>query len=160
MTGSESDDELVELAVGRALAFLARRDRTRREVSFHLERRGFEREITGRALGRLSEMGYLDDARFAESFARIRSERDGWGDDRIRTRLSELGVPRGEVEAALEGLSGGSEVERALALLERRITEPIRGEGERRRAMGILVRRGYSPETAADAIRAHNTPAD
>lgn len=149
-------DESVDIAVGRALVFLGSRDRSCHEVLEHLRKRGFAHESSAGAVERLKEMGYLDDVRFAQAFCSVKREVDGWGDERIRMRLAELGVPRDSVDSALSDSHSDSELERALRLLERRLSGPVDDEGGRRRAMGILVRRGYSPELAADAIRAHS----
>jgi SOS response regulatory protein OraA/RecX len=43
----------------------------------------------------------------------------------------------------------------ALELLRRRCPNPPANRAERDRALGILVRRGYPPELAFDALRRH-----
>ena len=155
MRPQPSFDELVELAVGRGLAFLGHRGRTIHETRNRLIQRGFSSEVSDAAVMRLREMGYLDDEQFCISFVDDRRRLDAWGDDRIRRRLRDLGAPPAEVEAALSGDEESGELQRAIDLLERRLSEPVEGVAAHRRAMGILVRRGYSSETAADAIRAH-----
>ena len=155
MTDQTGFEGQVELALGRALAYLGRRDRSVAEVRKQLLKRGFPGDVAEGAIERLSEMGYLDDLSFARRFAEDRRRLDGWGDRRIRQRLSELGTDREAIDQALAGEKAGSELERAIALLERRLAEPAERDSDRRRALGILVRRGYSLETASDAVRAH-----
>lgn len=152
---SELHGESVDIAVGRGLAFLGRRDRTRAEVVRHLRAKGFSESDSEGAADELSRMGYLDDLRFCIAYAEGKRRTEAWADERIRMRLRELGAPRAVIDQALAHGSPDTEVQRALRLLERRLSEPAVEEGDRRRAMGILVRRGYSPETAADAIREH-----
>lgn len=154
MNPESSTDDQVELAIGRGLAYLGRRDRTVGETRLQLKRRGFEDDVIDGAVSRLVDMGYLDDTRFCQRFTEDRRVLDGWGDSRIRHRLHELGVPREAIEAVFAG-SSADELERAVAVLETRLRRPAEAEADRRRAMGLLVRRGYSPQTASDAIRAH-----
>ena len=47
------------------------------------------------------------------------------------------------------------EMTAALELLRRRCPNPPANRAERDRALGILVRRGYPPELAFDALRRH-----
>jgi len=139
-----------------ALRYLGPRDRTLFEVRAHLERRDVRDPVLGEAIFRLEELGLLDDAAFARRFADDRRELDGWGRERIVRRLRERGVDRETAEAAArleEGREG--ELAAALAVLERRFAAAPREPRERERAFGVLVRKGYDPELAADAIRAY-----
>lgn len=154
MSRERTFEELVELAVGRGLAFLGHRGRTVSETRGRLIQRAFEPDVVDAAIDRLLEMGYLDDTRFALEFVESKRRIDNWGDDRIRSRMRELGVDREIAEQALAEDDKG-ELQRAVDLLERRLTAPAEDPAEHRRAMGILIRRGFAPGTAADAIRAH-----
>ena len=158
MTFGSSFDDQVELAVGRGLAYLGRRDRTVSETRSQLKRRGFDDAVIDGAVSRLLEMDYLNDGRFCQRFTEDRRVLDGWGDSRIRHRLNELGAPREAIDAVFAD-STADELERAVAVLETRLRHPAEAEADRRRAMGLLVRRGYSPQTASDAIRAHRRAA-
>ena len=100
-------------------------------------------------------MGYLDDARYARTFAEDRRALDGWGAERIERRLLALGVDREHIAAALGARAGSDELEAALELLRRRFRDTVpAGERERERALGMLVRKGYELELAYDAVRA------
>ena len=154
MTPEHSFDHRVELAVGRGLAFLGHRGRTVSETRNRLIQRGFDADVSEAAVSRLLEMGYLKDATFCLEFVEGKRRLDQWGDDRIRNRLRELGAPRELVEQALATDDEG-ELQRAITLLERRLDTPAEDPTSHRKAMGILIRRGFAPGTAADAIRAH-----
>ena len=143
-------------AVDRAFRFLGHRDRTVAEVRRHLLKKGVPEEEVEAAVAQLSELGYLDDARFASRFVEDRVTLDGWGSDRIERRLLELGVDREHVSAALRGRDFGTELDAAIALLQRRWREPPATDRERDRALGFLVRKGYDLEVAYDAIREHS----
>ena len=111
-----------------------------------------------RAVAEIAEQGYLDDARYAQRFVEDRVNLDGWGSDRIERKLVELGVEREHISAALRGRDFGTELDAALALLQRRWREPPATERDRERALGFLVRKGYDLEIAYDAVREHARP--
>ena len=155
MSGFLDPDDTVELAIGRGLAYISQRDRTRWEISAQLQRRGYDEPTVREALERLAEMGYLDDTKFCRHFAEDRRVLDGWGDARIKQRLLKLGIDRELLADAFPASEGSEELDRAVELLSSRVRGPIESDADRRRAMGILVRRGYSAQIASDAIRAH-----
>ena len=150
-------DDSVELAVGRGLAYISQRDRTRWEVKSQLIRRGYDDETVSAALERLAEIGYLDDSLYCQRYAEDRRVLDGWGDSRIKRRLVELGIDRETLGNSFPESVASEELDRAVELLARRLRGPIEADADRRRAMGMLVRRGYSTQIASDAIRAHRS---
>jgi regulatory protein len=134
---------------------LGSRDRTVREMRRHLEAKRVGPETIEQAIGVLATQGHLDDARFARRFAEDRRSLDHWGAERIERRLAAAGVPADLISAALGARDAGSELEAALTLLRRRFPAPPRGDRQRDRALGVLVRKGYDRELAYDAIRAY-----
>jgi regulatory protein len=138
-----------------AFRYLGRRDRTVAEMRAHLAARGIDPDVVESAIGDLEGQGYLDDAAFAERYAADRRELDGWGSERIESRLRELGVDGGLVARALGTRDADAERDAALALLRRRFPVPPDDDRGRARALGLLVRRGYELELAHDVIRAH-----
>jgi regulatory protein len=107
----------------------------------------------------LTEAGAIDDAGFARRYAEDKRVLAGWGPDRIARALEARGVARELVEAALEGDDDAAQLDRAAGLLfERGLA--CGTERERERALGLLVRRGFSLELAYDAVRAASRRAD
>jgi regulatory protein len=147
-----SDDDPLQAALGDAYRHLAMRDRTEAEIRACLSRRGHTPDVAGQAVAELRRQGYVDDARFARRFAEDRRALDGWGGDRIRSRLAELGVPAELVDAAA-AWAPEEELAAAVDLLRRRLTRAPSDERERQRALGLLVRRGFELDLAYDAIR-------
>jgi regulatory protein len=141
----------------RALAWrsLNRRDRTVEELGAMLLGKRVEPAVADQVVCELIELGYLDDARYAERFADDRRRLDGWGSERIARRLGELGVDREHIDAAVAGQDPEAEKEAALELLRRRCPQPPTTRAERDRALGILIRRGYAPDLAFGALRRH-----
>jgi regulatory protein len=125
------------------------------EVRRHLERRSVGPAAVDGAVAELERLGYLDDARFARRFAADKRELDHWGADRIERRLATLGIGRDVLEASLGAPDRDGEMAAALEILRRRFPDLGEDPRDRRRALGVLVRKGYDVELAGDAIRAH-----
>ena len=135
--------------------YLGFRDRTVLEVRRHLEAKRVEPDTIEQTVVELLEMGYLDDARFAQRFVEDRRTLDHWGNERIERKLLSSGVAADVVEIALAERDDGGELEAALTVLARRFREPPETDRDRDRALGFLVRKGYELEVAYDAIRAY-----
>lgn len=135
-----------------ALAAIGRKERTIAEMEQWLEEREVEPEEQARVIAYLIENLALDDARFAEAFAADKRELSGWGNDRIEETLRRRGVRSDLIGSALDRPGDGGEVDRAARVLaEKRVD--LGDDRGRRRAMGMLARRGYSAEDAYAAIR-------
>jgi regulatory protein len=150
-------DPEARLEHARALAWgaLNRRERTEAELRALLARKRVAPEDVDVVLGGLLRAGYVDDARYAERFADDRRRLDGWGAERIEQRLRALGVDRETAAAAAGDRDEAAEREAAVALLRRRVPDVPTTLGERDRALGILVRKGYAIEVAHAALRRH-----
>jgi regulatory protein len=135
-----------------AVAALGRKERTVRELTDWLERRGYGREETEAVVSRLIEAGELDDERFARRFAEDKRELAGWGAERIREALLAREVDRSTAEAAIATDSYADQLERARQVLERR-GRTLTGNADRQRALEYLARRGYEYEIAYEAVR-------
>ncbi len=146
------------LAMGRALNFLGYRARSEKEVGDRLRRYGYGEETVEGVVGRLKELGYLDDEDFARLAAREKARR--YGPRRVSAELRRSGVDaevaRGAVE---EAFAGGTESERARYAAARRYN---RGgsTAEARRVYGFLMRRGYSAEVCAEVAREYREASD
>jgi regulatory protein len=114
-----------------------------------------EPETIERALASLRQQGYLDDVRFAREFSEDKRLLEEWGADRIERRLLALGVPAQIVREAVGARGRDDEREAATALLRRRFPALDDDPREQRRAIGVLVRKGYDSELAWDVVRAH-----
>lgn len=152
----------VERALGIAYRYLNKRERTAAEVARRLGREGFSPETIAQTLALLHDEGTLDDRRFARLFIDDKRALERWGSERIRRVLIQRGVDSNTVALALDAGGGEldspseSERERALALLHSRFPEPPRNRRDRDRALGVLLRKGYEPELAFEALSAYS----
>lgn len=141
-------------ALDRAVAFLAGRARSRREMEERLLRSGYRPCTVEMVLYKLEKEGLLDDADFARQWVDARSARR-MGRGRIAQELRRKGVSAREAEEALEGLSDVEQLEGAIALVEKAMARTPSGEDPRKTAARItamLARRGYDYDTAREAI--------
>ena len=134
---------------------VARREHTLAQLRTYLEGKRAEPEEIEAALAELTEAGALDDARYARRFAEDKRSLEHWGSERIERELGRRGVDPEYIAAALAGYGREEELEAAVELLGTRFPSPPSGDRERDRAWRLLVRRGYEPELAYEAVRAH-----
>jgi regulatory protein len=158
----DGDGTELQRALELAYRFLNRRERTVHEVRDRLQAKGAEAAAIYQALAILAEQGAIDDTRFARLFVQDKRELEQWGAERIRRGLLARGVDRELIAEALAptGAAGGddpaeTELDRALDLLRRRFSAAPRDRRERDRALGVLIRKGYDPELALDALAAY-----
>jgi regulatory protein len=142
-------------ALDLAYKALNRRDRTIGELRIYLEGKLVEPAAIEDAIGELQRGGFLDDARFAQRLAEDKRTLERWGAERIERELLRRGVPPDLVETALAEQDREGELDSALALLAEKVREPPADDRARDRAWRMLVRKGYAPELAYDAVRAH-----
>lgn len=146
-----------ERAAADAYRLLGHRARSRHELQSRLLQKGHEEHDVATVLERLAADGLLDDAEFARSYVADKRGLSGWGSQRIRRGLAELGVDRVVIDAALGAAAAtegdDAELERALAALRRRGAPQPPLDAARRRAYQALVRRGFSTAVAYAAIR-------
>jgi regulatory protein len=147
----------VGTALDQGLTYLGRRAHSRVELRHKLERKGFETADVESALGRLAELGYLDDAAFARALVRRRST--GRGPRALAAELASKGIDRAGIDSALQESDSSSQLEAATRLAERlyasQAAKARPGPREAFDRIGAkLVRRGFSMEVARAACRA------
>jgi regulatory protein len=135
------------------------RDRTVAELRTFLERKRVEPEAIADAVEELTAAGVLDDARYARRFAEDKRDLERWGTERIARDLHRRGIAPELIEQAVSDRSRDAELATAILLLEQRVAPP-QNDQERDRAWRILLRRGYDPEIAYEAIRRYERGAD
>ncbi len=142
------------LAMNRALNLLGYRARAMGELRDRLVRAGYAAETVEVVVGRMEELGYLDDEEFARETARGKARK--YGPRRIIGDLRRSGVDeevaRGAVE---EEFAERSEYEAALEAASRRYNTGGGSEALARRVYGFLVRRGYSAGVCAEVARSY-----
>jgi regulatory protein len=139
---SKAAQELFEYA----LRVLNLRPYTESALRQKLARRGPAEAVT-QVIERVKGLGFLDDRKYAEGYARLYQGR--WGAAKIRRSLLAKGVPEPIVREVLAELEPeGDPLAEALALLER---YQSRHKGDKARAIRFLANRGFSLSVALEA---------
>jgi regulatory protein len=133
-----------------AINCLARRAYSVYEMRSYLERRAGDKDVVKEVLARLKQLSYLDDARYARQFVRLRIELRKQGPFRIARDLRARGVPDSHIEAALAEHS--PELNESALVRERlnRRIKSLRGPLDERRVASLcrsLLRAGFSADT-------------
>jgi regulatory protein len=115
--------------------------------------------VIATVLARLHEYGYLDDAAFAETYARLRQENEKLGQRRVRQDLQQKGVKSELIAETLEARYGQTN-EEALARqhLERKRIRKPENEKETARVMRRLVTAGFSTGVIYKILRQWDVP--
>jgi regulatory protein len=145
----------VQQAKDICLRLLTVRPRTRVELAQALARKGVEEDVAERVLGRLDEVGLIDDAAFAEVWVRSRHNLQGLSRRALAVELRRKGVADESASEALAAVDAGAEEERARQLVRKRLRvldnadEPTKI----RKLVGMLARKGYSEGLAFRVVK-------
>jgi regulatory protein len=131
----------------------------RRLMHSHVEPGEHGEAVIAAVLARLREYGYLNDAAFAETYARLRQENQKLGQRRVRQDLQQKGVNSELITETLEARYGQTN-EEALARehLERKRIRKPENEKETARVMRRLVTAGFSTGVIYKILRQWNVP--
>jgi regulatory protein len=129
--------------------------RTRAQLAETLRRRGVPDDAAEVVLGRFTEVGLIDDATFANAWVESRHHGRGLGRRALAAELSQRGVDRGDIDAAVAQLSQETELATARALVDRRLasTASLPAQARLRRLVGMLARKGYPAGLAYRVVR-------
>lgn len=141
------------IAAGRLLRV---RPRSSAELRERLGKR-FPKEAVDRAVDALVRSGAVDDARLADDLAEQLGGVKPHGREAIRDRLERAKLGAEMLEEALDTHApstgeGQRAVDAARAQLKRLQALSLTPEAMRRRMFGVLARRGFDAETAAEAV--------
>ncbi len=143
----------------RALDALSRRSRSESELRRWLVERKYEPDEVNGVIDRLMASGLLDDAKYAEQFARSRLLYRKLSKRRVLGELSRRGIARELAASAVaqvmedEGLTDADGLQ-AVAERKWRTLSRLDPVVARRRLMGFLARRGYDGDAVRAAVKA------
>jgi regulatory protein len=152
---STSDGAREEQARALCLRLLTARARTRAELAGQLAKRGYPDDVTTLVLDRLTEVGLVNDADFAEQWVGSRRRHAGKGKRALAAELRTKGVEGDVIATALGGIDAAAERDRAVDLVRNRLRrENLDGDQAKvaRRLVAMLARRGYNQTMAFDVV--------
>lgn len=144
------DEELAQLetavssrrAFNKAVDLLSRRDHSKGELADKLMQRGFDVGAIESSFEKLESYGYLDDRRFAKTYATQLQQLKGYGKRRIVTELYRKKVCSEIIDETLDEMDF-SESE-LVELIRRKYLKHLDDEKGVKRTIDALIRRGYS----------------
>jgi regulatory protein len=142
-------------AQGICLRLLTARPHSRAELAEALRRRGISEEVCEPVLDRLTEVGLVDDAAFAESAVHSGHCHRGLGRRALSAGLRRRGVADEIVREAVATVRPEDEEQRARELVRRKLrTSTVRDASTLARKLGgMLARKGYSEGLAWRVVR-------
>jgi regulatory protein len=139
-----------------ALRLLAVRPRSAKELARRLRMKGYGAEVAEEVIGRLRELGMIDDAAFAGMLARDRVRLRPQGSRRLASELRQKGVDEETARTAIrETLESEETDERELARRAAAKWKPRADEEPeraRRRLHGFLARRGFDGDVIREVL--------
>jgi regulatory protein len=149
----DADPESVARAI--VLRRLTMSAQTRQQLEQALARKQVPDDVARRVLDRMTEVGLIDDAAYAIDYVEARRSARGLSRRSLAMELRRKGVGDADAEQALEGIDGDSDRATAKTLVERKWSSVSRldRDAARRRLVGQLARRGFSPGMAFEVIR-------
>ena len=142
----------------RAAKLLAAKQRSVEELREKLSTtRGATRPVIDEVITRLREYGYLDDAKFAQSYASLRLRERPLGRRRLQRDLWLKKIDKQTAETALDEVFESTPEEE---LIERAIAKRIRLRGkpknreDAKKLFDHLIRQGFEFELVSDKVRA------
>lgn len=137
------------------LRLLTARPRTRAELHDALLRKGIPADAADAVLGRLDEVGLVDDAGFAEQWVRSRHTHQGMARRALAAELRRRGVADPVAAEAVAAVDSESEESRARELVRKRLSALTTADEltKIRRLVAMLARKGYSEGMSYRVVR-------
>lgn len=133
---------------------LATAPRPRAVLENKLRQREISDEVAALVLDRFQKAGLIDDRAYAELYVTTKHRDRALGRHALRAELRRQGVAESDYSEAVAEIDTDTETARAVALLAKRVDTAMAAgpDAARRRLVGLLARRGYSPGLAGRVV--------
>jgi regulatory protein len=137
-----------------AIRALTSRLRSEREIRDRLRQKGFAAPVTDRAIEKLRDWRYLDDAEFAQFWVENRDANRPRGARLLEQELRFKGVDRATIEETVRR-DDRDELAGAMRVAEKKwpSLRSLPTETRRQRLTGLLARRGYGYDTIREVLK-------
>nr|WP_271209948.1 recombination regulator RecX [Rhodococcus wratislaviensis]GLK34811.1 hypothetical protein GCM10017611_16600 [Rhodococcus wratislaviensis] len=137
------------------LRLLTDRARSRAELAERLAKKGYSPEIAERVLDRLTEVGLVNDADFAQQWVHSRHTYSGKGKRALALELRRRGIGQEDATEALAQIDSEDERARATELVEKKLRTVSADDRDRavRRLVSMLARRGFPQGMAFEVVK-------
>jgi regulatory protein len=148
-------DDPQERARQVCLRMLTAAPRTTAQLADAMRRKGVPDDVAQAVLGRLAEVGLIDDAAFARAWVESRHHARGLARRLLAAELEKRGVRGEDVRSAVGALDPDEEIATARGLVARAMAgtkgRPL--PARIRRLVGLLARKGYPAPLAYRVVR-------
>lgn len=136
-------------ALDKALTYISKSFKTKREIKEYLLKKGFSEEIAWYCIDKLKEYNYVNDVEYSKKY--IESTNKTQGKNLSKYKLMSKGVRKEDIESALED-SEIDYVKNATALAEKYLKNKDKTKENILKCYKYLIGRGFSYEEADSAI--------
>jgi regulatory protein len=151
----EPEPDPLDVARQIVLRQLAMAPRSRAQLEQKLAQRDCPAEVAAAVLDRMTEVGLVDDAAYAQMLVRSQHAGRGLSKRALARELRTKGIEDDLAQAALASIPDADERDRARELVDKKL-RAMHGLGiqvQTRRLAGMLARKGYSPSMTYAVIR-------
>ena len=137
-----------------ALRFLSFRRRTEKDVREKLQKKGFDEKAIKKTIAKLKDYDLINDLEFATAWVKERLAYKPRGKKLLQQELWKKGIKKEIIDKVIQELCH-YEDKSALELLEKikKRYKNLELQVAKRRMYGLLLRRGFSYETAKNALK-------
>nr|WP_231869081.1 recombination regulator RecX [Rhodococcus opacus] len=137
------------------LRLLTDRARSRAELADRLAKKGYSADIAERVLDRLTEVGLVNDADFAQQWVHSRHTHSGKGKRALAMELRRKGIGQEDATEALAQIDSDDERARATELVAKKLRTVSADDRDRavRRLVSMLARRGFPQGMAFEVVK-------
>jgi len=142
----------------RALYLLGYKSHTKKELTDKLAKTSDE-DTAAEIAGRMEELGLVNDADYAERYARQLTNSKGYGMSRIRQQLYKKGIDRELIDDTLEQLAQTVDVDEKISeLIERKYQRYLGTKKGVDKTINALIRLGYRYDDIRRVLNTFDTP--
>lgn len=149
----------------KAISLLERRNHSQKELELKLRSKNYEKELINEVLQGMKETGLIDDSSFAHQYAEEKLNRKKWGANKIKNELFKRGISNDLVSEVIAKLAApADQLDSAAAAAEKKMLMVVKREKDnlkiKQKILAHLISRGFSYDTASEAIKNLNISVD
>lgn len=138
--------------------YCAFQERTHHEVKTKLSGYGISWQVASEMTSRLIEEGFLNEERFAKTFAGGKFRMKGWGRKKIENELKKRGIADYSIRKAIREEISQEEYEKTLLKLIEKKWNSLKGEGDtefvkQSKARQYLMMRGFENDVISRIMK-------
>lgn len=137
-----------QVALEKATGYIAKCQKTKKQISDYLLKKGFEADIIDYVLEKLGEYHFVDDELFAKNY--VKSKSKNCGKKKIEYELKHKGVDEQIINDSIENYSEDEKT--VVPVLEKYLKNKPLDLKTKQKAFRYLMSHGYSSDVASAAI--------